>query len=216
MIYGYARVSTAAQDHAGQVAQLTAAGCDQVVTEKLSAAAGRQRPQLVRLVKQLQAGDVLMVVKLNRLARSARDALNIIHALLVKGAGFRSMGEPWADTTTPAGRFLVTVFVGLAEFDREMILERTAEGRVNAKARGVRLGRTPTLTRDQAAFVVKARTERPRIPISQLQALLKVSRSTICRAARAGEAGLTAFPTTPAGGQLDIEEVTGARPPAAA
>lgn len=218
MIYGYARVSTAAQDHAGQVAELTAAGCDQVVTEKLSAAAERKRPALRRLARDLQPGDVLIVVRLNRLARSARDALNLIHAFLAKGAGFRSLGEPWADTTTPAGRFMVTVFVGLAEFDREQILERTAEGRAYAKARGVRLGRKPTLTRDQVAFVVEARTrtDRPRIPIGQLVALLRVSRSTICRAARTAEADLAAFPPTPAGAQLDLEELTRTRPPASA
>lgn len=213
MIYGYARVSTAAQDHAGQVAELTAASCDQVVTEKLSAAADRKRPALARLVHQLQAGDVLVVVRLNRLARSARDALNLIHALLVKGAGFRSLGEPWADTTTAAGRFLVTVFVGLAEFDREMILQRTSEGRETAKARGVRMGRRPTLTRDQVAYVLRARSAptENRMTIGELQGVLGVSRSTICRAAKT-PADQLADLLRPASGQLDLEDAIRSRP----
>lgn len=207
MIYGYARVSTAAQDHAGQVAQLQAAGCDQVVTEKLSAAPGRKRPALMRLVHQLQAGDVLVVVKLNRFARSARDALNLAHDLLMKGAGFRSLGEPWADTTTPAGRFMVTVWVGLAEFDREQILERTSDGRASARARGVRMGRPPALTRDQVAYVVRARSmpREVRPTIGELQRLLKVGRSTIARAAMT-PADQLADLLRPANGQLDLED----------
>lgn len=207
MIYGYARVSTAAQDHADQVTQLQAAGCDQVVSEKLSAAPGRTRPQLVRLVHQLEAGDVLVVVALNRLARSARDALNLVHGLLVKGAAFRSLREPWADTTTPAGRFMVTVWVGLAEFDREQILERTSDGRASARARGVRMGRPPALTRDQVAFVIRARSapRENRMTIGQLQAVLGVGRSTVARAARTPLDQLADL-LRPASGQLDLED----------
>lgn len=215
MIYGYARVSTAAQDHAGQVADLTAAGCDQVVTEKLSAASGKRRPAFDQLVSKLQAGDVLVVRDLNRFARSARDALNTIAEISEKGAGFRSLGQPWADTTTMAGRLMVTVFSGLAEYDREQILQRTSQGRASAAARGVRMGRRPTLTRDQVAFVLRARSAPPenRMTIGELQQLLGVGRSTICRAAKTPADQLTDL-LRPASGQLDIEDAIRTTPPA--
>lgn len=214
MMYGYARVSTPAQDLAAQLAELEIAGCEKIFSEKLSgAAAGRKRPELVKALAALQAGDVLVVVRLNRMARSTHDALSILAAVTAAGADFKSLREPWADTTTAAGRLITTIMVGLAEFDREMILERTGEGRANARARGVRLGRTPILTAPQVAFVVKSRAARPPIPISELRTLLGVSRSTICRAARMGEADLAAFPPAPAGAQVDLEELTGARPP---
>lgn len=214
-MYGYARVSAAGQDHSAQVEELTAAGCEKIFAEQASGKAGRKRPQLMRAMAALDAGDVLVITRLNRLARSARDALNVLAAISAKGAGFRSLREGWADTTTAHGRLMVTIMSGLAEFDREMILERTAEGRAFAKSRGVRMGRRPTLTREQAAFVVKSRAEIPPVPISQLVTLLKVSRSTICRVARAAPAELEFYPPTSAGGQVDIEELTGARPPAA-
>lgn len=190
MIYGYARVSAPGQDHAAQVAELKAAGCGPVFAETLSAAAGRKRPQLARAIAALQPGDVLMVTRLNRLARSSADGLRTIAAVAVKGAEFRSLREAWADTTTPAGRLMVAIWLGFAEFDREMILERTSEGRAIAKARGVKLGRRPTLTAMQADFVRQARTaEPPTHSIGELRSLLDVSRSTITRAARGAAGG---------------------------
>jgi DNA invertase Pin-like site-specific DNA recombinase len=89
----------------------------------------------------LDAGDVLMVTRLDRLARSTRDLLNILDAIGKAGAGFKSLGDTWADTTTPHGRLMLTVLGGLAEFERELILARTGDGRARAKARGVRFGR---------------------------------------------------------------------------
>ncbi len=214
MNYGYARVSTAGQDLAGQLAQLAAAGCDEIREEKASAAGGRRRPELARLVDQLKPGDVLTVVRLNRFARSARDALNVLAAVTGKGAGFRSLGEPWADTTTPAGRFLVTVFAGLAEFDRETILERTAEGRASAKARGVKLGRRHRLSPAQRRYVRQVRRQPAPPSIGQLQHLFGVSRATIRRALMEGddEAGGPIW-TPPADArdprQVDLEDLTG-------
>ena len=98
MIYGYARVSAPGQDHAGQVAELESAGAQRIYSEKASAAAGRKRPALRQAVTGLQGGDVLLVVSLNRFARSALDALATIKAVTDKGAEFRSLREPWADT----------------------------------------------------------------------------------------------------------------------
>jgi DNA invertase Pin-like site-specific DNA recombinase len=98
------------------------------------------------LLKRLETGDVLMVTRLDRLARSTRDLLNILYTLGERGVGFKSLADSWADTTTPHGRLLVTMLAGIAEFERELIRARTGEGRTRAKARGVRFGRPPVLS----------------------------------------------------------------------
>ena len=107
------------------------------------------RAALARLFASLEAGDTVLVTKLDRLARSTRDLLNTLAAIGEAGASFKSLGDPWADTTTPHGRLMLTVLGGLAEFERHLILSRTNEGRVRAKARGVRFGRKPKLTKHQ-------------------------------------------------------------------
>jgi DNA invertase Pin-like site-specific DNA recombinase len=183
VIYGYARVSDPAQDLAAQAAELQAAGCEKVFIEKASAKGGSARPVLARLMAALGPGDCLMVTRLNRVARSARDALNLLHAASARGAAFRSLRETWADTTTPAGRMVVTIHAAWAEYDREMILERTGEGRQRAKARGVRMGRAPLLSPRQAAYV-RQEIAAGRRTRGELAAFLKVSRSTVSRAAR--------------------------------
>ena len=208
-MYGYARVSAAGQDHAGQVEELTAAGCVRVFAEQASAAAGRKRPQLARALAALEPGDVLAVTRLSRLARSARDALNMLATVTARGAGFRSLREAWADTTTPAGRLAVTLMCGLAEFDREMILERTSEGRAAARARGVIMGRRPALSRGQVQWVIEARAQTPPLPIGQLVAILGVSPNTVRRAIRDAEARLA---RAEPGRQLDIEAAIRAGP----
>ena len=101
------------------------------------------------MIGQLEAGDVLMVTRLDRLARSTRDLLNTLAAIADRKAGFRSLANTWADTTTPHGRLMLTVLGGLAEFERDLIRARTSEGRARAVARGVRLGRKPKLTDHQ-------------------------------------------------------------------
>jgi Resolvase, N terminal domain len=112
-------------------------------------AARRPTARLRRLLDQLDAGDVLMVTRLDRLARSTRDLLNILAAIADKKAGFRSLGDTWADTTTSHGRLMLTVLGGLAEFERDLIRARTSEDRARAVANGVKLGRKPTLTPHQ-------------------------------------------------------------------
>src|SRR6201994_3646731 len=148
MKLGYARVSTDGQSVEAQVRQLTKAGCKKVLRETASGAK-TDRSQLRTAVDQLEAGDVLMVTRLDRLARSTRDLLNTLAAISDKKAGFRSLADTWADTTTPHGRLMLTVLGGLAEFEKSLILARTTEGRKRAKARGVHMGRPPTLNRDQ-------------------------------------------------------------------
>src|SRR6266850_6449462 len=140
MKYGYARVSSDGQSVDAQVRQLTTAGCKKVVRE-VASGAKTARAQLRRLLDELDAGDVPTVTRLDRLARSTRDLLNTLAAITGKQAGFRSLGDTWADTTTPHGRLMLTVLSGLAEFERELIRTRTGEGRERAKARGVRMGR---------------------------------------------------------------------------
>ncbi len=151
MLIGYARVSTDDQDLSQQRSILQAAGCRRVYEEKVSGAK-RDRPQLARLIDQLRADDVVTVTRLDRLARSTRDLLDIAEQLRGIGAGLRSLAEPWADTTSPAGRMVLTVFAGIAEFERTLIVERTGSGRVAARARGVRFGRPPKLTTEQIAL----------------------------------------------------------------
>ena len=139
-----------------QVKHLRAAGAEKVWRETASGAK-TDRAQLRRVLAQLDAGDVLIVTRLDRLARSTRDLLNTLAAIAAQGAGFRSLRDTWADTTTPHGRLMLTVLGGLAEFERELIRVRTGEGRSRAKARGVKLGRTPKLTPHQQREAIRRR-----------------------------------------------------------
>jgi DNA invertase Pin-like site-specific DNA recombinase len=154
MIYGYARVSTDGQNADAQVAELRAAGAQKVATETASGI-NASRVQLRRLLQGLREGDAIVVCRLDRLARSTRDLLNILAEIASKKATFRSLGDAWADTTTPHGRLMLTVLGGLAEFERELILARTGEGRRRAIDRGVKLGRKPKLTLHQRSEALK-------------------------------------------------------------
>ena len=146
--FGYARVSTDGQTLDAQLEALKAADCEKLFREKVSGARA-DRAQLTQLLREIGSGDVLIVSRLDRLARSTRDLLNILDALSVRGASFRSLGDQWADTTTPNGRLMLTVLGGLAEFERELIRARRGEGRARAEARGVHMGRPPKLTAHQ-------------------------------------------------------------------
>jgi DNA invertase Pin-like site-specific DNA recombinase len=156
MKYGYARVSTDGQSVDAQVRQLTKAGCAKVFRE-VASGAKTDRAQLRRALALLAAGDVLMVTRLDRLARSTRDLLNTLAAITDRKAGFRSLGDAWADTTTSHGRLMLTVLGGLAEFERDLIRARTGEGRARAVARGQRMGRPPKLTPHQQREAIKRR-----------------------------------------------------------
>ena len=147
-MFGYARVSTNGQDLSAQDAELMAAGCAKVFKEKLSGAK-TDRPELAKAISKLEPGDVLVVTRLDRLARSTRDLLNVLDELGKRGAAFKSLRDSWADTTTVHGRLMLTVLGGLAEFERSLIAARTEDGRKRAKARGVRFGRPRKLTPHQ-------------------------------------------------------------------
>lgn len=142
--YGYARVSAKDQDLAGQLVELEAAGCSKVFQEKESGAR-TDRPELAKVINKLVEGDLLVVSRLDRLARSTRDLLNVLDAVDKAGAKFKSLGDTWADTTTPHGQLMVTILGGLAEFERHLIRKRCADGMKRAKDRGTRFGRPSKL-----------------------------------------------------------------------
>ena len=135
-----------------QLSRLADAGCEMFFEERISGAKGR-RPRLEAMLDQLRKHDVVVVTKLDRLARSTAELLRMSEALIEKGAGMQSLDEPWADTTSPAGKMILTVFGGIAEFERSLILARTEEGRKAAMARGVAFGR-PARLRDNQKEVV--------------------------------------------------------------
>jgi DNA invertase Pin-like site-specific DNA recombinase len=177
-IYGYARVSTNGQDLAAQEAELLGAGCAKVFKEKVSGAK-TDRAELAKVIRSLEPGDVVVVTRLDRLARSTRDLLNMLAIISEREAGFRSLKDAWADTTTPHGRLMLTVLGGLAEFERELILARTGDGRKRAKANGVKFGRPAALTPDQRQEAIQ------RLAQGEVQAdvaqLFNVSQATISR-----------------------------------
>src|SRR5689334_4193026 len=176
--FGYARVSTDGQSLDAQVTALTAAGCAKVFAEKISGVRS-DRAQLAKAINVLSEGDVLVVTRLDRLARSTRDLLNVLAAVVERGAGFKSLNDTWADTTTPHGRLMLTVLGGLAEFEHELIRARTGEGRARAKARGVRFGRRPKLTPHQRQEALRLREAGE--ALIDIGRLFNVSHSTISR-----------------------------------
>jgi DNA invertase Pin-like site-specific DNA recombinase len=147
MKIGYARVSSKAQDYEAQVDALKAAGCERIFSEKASGKSAERR-QFKLLMKALVPGDTVVVTKVDRLARSSRDLHNIIHDLDGLGCGFTSLREAWCDTTTSAGRLMMTIMGGIAQFERELIRSRCAEGIERAKAKGIRFGRKRKLDRE--------------------------------------------------------------------
>ena len=179
---GYARVSRGDhQDFDPQIHALTSAGCATIYREEASGGQ-TDRPELTRAIGSLKAGDVLTVWKLDRLSRSLRDLLFRLEAVGRAGAGFRSMTEA-IDTTTAPGRLMLQMLGAFAEFEREMIRERTMSGLVHARKVGRHLGRRPSLTAPQRAEII-AKAESGQGSPSQLAALFRVSRSTVQRVLR--------------------------------
>jgi DNA invertase Pin-like site-specific DNA recombinase len=161
-LYGYARVSTQDQQLTGQVEALRAAGADPIYREKISGVRA-DRPQLAKLLTGLKPGDVVVVTKLDRLGRSTRELLDLIDQISKAGASFRSLGDPLWDTGSSQGRLLSTMLAAIAEFERELIRERTGEGRKRAQAAGVKFGRKRKLSDHQRAEAVKRRAAGERL-----------------------------------------------------
>src|ERR1700676_3731846 len=155
-ILGYARVSTQDQQLTGQLEALTSAGATTIFREKISGARA-DRPQLAKLMASLKAGDVVQVTKLDRLGRSTRELLDLIERIGKAGASFRSLGDPLWDTSSSQGRLLSTLLAAIADFERDLIRERTGDGRRRAMANGIKFGRKRKLSDYQRTEAVKRR-----------------------------------------------------------
>jgi len=177
-LIGYARVSTSDQDHALQADALTAAGCARVFTEKASGSLD-SRHELARCLDHLRTGDTLVVWRLDRLGRSVRHLTDTVTTLAERGVGFRSLTEA-IDTNTPGGKLIFHVFAGLAEFEREIIAERTHAGLAAARARGRKGGRRPKMTPDKIATARQLYDGRKHT-VAQIAAIVGVSRATLYR-----------------------------------
>jgi DNA invertase Pin-like site-specific DNA recombinase len=182
MKYGYARVSTDDQDPALQLAALKKSGCRQTFTDHGLSGATTKRPALTRCLKALEHGDTLTVWKLDRLGRSVRDLLNILHDIQARGVRFQSITEA-IDTETPTGRAMLHMVALLAELERGLITERTRAGIKAAKRRGVKFGRRPKLSPEQVEHARDQIEDGKTTPV--VAALLRVGRTTLWRALKA-------------------------------
>jgi DNA invertase Pin-like site-specific DNA recombinase len=178
MQIGYARVSTDGQTLDAQQASLKQAGAEKVYSEKISGVVTDRR-QLKKAIDSLNEGDLLIVSKLDRLARSTRDLLNTIATITDRGAGFKVLDNPAMDTTSAHGRLLLNILGSIAEFERELIRSRTGEGRARAKLRGVRFGRKPALTQFQREEAIARRANGE--TLTDIARSMNVSHSTISR-----------------------------------
>jgi DNA invertase Pin-like site-specific DNA recombinase len=180
MIIGYARVSAVDQSLDTQIAALKAAGAERVFAEKQSGTK-TDRAELAKLMKAIQPGDVLLVAKVDRLARSTRDFLNTMAVIEERGAQFKSLADPLMDTTntSPYAKLLITVLAAFAELERSMILARCSEGRTRAKANGVRFGRPEKLSAYQRQEAIKRREAGE--PQSVIARSYNVDQATISR-----------------------------------
>jgi DNA invertase Pin-like site-specific DNA recombinase/predicted nucleotidyltransferase len=177
--YGYTCALRVGNHLSSQHAALVADGAAVVFHDPESGLKGN-RSELAKALQVLEAGDTLIVTRLDRLARSSRELLGIIDSIARAGAFFRSLGEAWADTTTDQGRFLLPVLSGLAEFERGRIVARTGAGRARAAARGIQFGRPPRLTADQRSEALRALAAGAATQ-ADLARRFKVSQSTISR-----------------------------------
>jgi DNA invertase Pin-like site-specific DNA recombinase len=178
MIYGYARVSTAAQDESGQVKQLKAAGCEKIFREKITGTTA-DRPQLGKLIKRLASDDVVITPAVDRLSRDTTDLQVIAREMQRAGAGIRSLAEPFLNTTSDFAEIIFATLGVAAKLERRRILECTARSRADAKAKGVKFGRKLTLTPHQQ------KEARKRLEAGETQRSVarsyNVSQSTISR-----------------------------------
>jgi DNA invertase Pin-like site-specific DNA recombinase len=181
MLLGYARVSTGSQSLEAQLEALKAAGCERVYAEKRSGADG-ERKELGKLLKVVRPEDTVVVCRLDRLARSTRDLLNVLDQLGKNDVGFRSLRETAIDTTTPHGRLTISILASIAQFEREIILSRITEGRKRAQRNGIKFGRKPKLTTYQRQEALERLAEGA--SQSDIARTFNVDRATISRLAR--------------------------------
>lgn len=179
MKFGYARVSTKEQDLSLQLDALEKIGCEKTYQEKITGAM-KERPELQKLLAQLRKGDIIVVWKLDRLGRSLKDLVNIVNEIQEKGAGLQSLNDH-IDTTTPHGKLTFHLFAALAEFERDIIRERTVAGLAAARARGRKGGRPAGLSREakQKAIVAESYYKQGEFSISEICEQLNISRNTL-------------------------------------
>ena len=182
MKIGYARVSTEEQNLDLQIEALTKCGCDRIITDKAQsgAVAAEGRPGFSEAMDLLGPGDLLVVWKLDRVGRSIADLIHLLKLFGERGIEFRSLTDG-IDTTTAGGRLVFHIMGALAEFERDLIQERTKAGLRAAKKRGKRLGRPPVLSTAQIAHA-KAAIETKSETVSGMAEILGVNRSTLQRA----------------------------------
>jgi len=178
---GYARVSTEEQNLDMQLAALRKAGCKKIFQEKISGTKW-ERPELHKMLGIIDKGDIVIVWRLDRLARSTKMLLEITEQIMNAGAKFSSLSEPWADTTSPAGKMIMTIFAGMAEFERDLIRDRTGSGRKAAQDRGVKFGRPSKMTKAQ--LKVAKQLLRDGQSIRQVAATFNVHYTTLYRLLR--------------------------------
>ncbi|UII58156.1 recombinase family protein (plasmid) [Cytobacillus spongiae] len=187
MLYGYGRVSSKGQNLQAQIEQLKVYGCEKIYKEKVSGRSLEKREQFTKLIRTVQSGDKIVVTKLDRFARSTKDALNTIDLLNNKGVSLvvLNMGGDILDTSTPIGKLMVTVLAGISEFEADMIKERQIEGIERAKERGVYKGRPKTYTDkhkglEHALELIKNRNEN-KMTVNQISEITGISRATLYR-----------------------------------
>lgn len=180
MLIGYARVSTQEQHLHLQLDALHKTGCERMYQEKVSST--KERPQLARLLESIREGDTVVVWKLDRLGRSLKELIGLINAFQAKGVGFRSLNDA-IDTTTAQGRLVFNIFASLAEFERDLIGERTKAGLLAARARGRQGGRPKGMTKEarDKAQAVRTWYEKREKSAQEIAKLLGISRATVYR-----------------------------------
>ena len=177
---GYARVSTSDQDLSLQINELQAAGCDPIFTDKVSGTKS-YRPGLDECLKTLRAGDTLVVWRLDRLGRSMQHLVSVVTDLKTRGVGFRSLRDGAIDTTSASGELIFNIFAALAQFEAELIRERTRAGLAAARARGRNGGRKPVIGNDPKVKMAKKMNEDRSLSPKQVCESLKISRATYYR-----------------------------------
>jgi DNA invertase Pin-like site-specific DNA recombinase len=180
MKYGYARVSTVGQDLKAQMDALQREGCEKIYSEKFTGTKA-DRPQFQALLKALETGDTLVVTKLDRFARSTSEALAIVKELFERGVKVHVLNMGLIENT-PTGRLIFTIMSGFAEFERDLIVERTQEGKAIAKQRDdYREGRPPKYTRKQLDHALSLLATHS---YTQVEDMTGISKSTLIRAKR--------------------------------
>lgn len=186
MLRGYARVSTVDQNLERQLQALQEAGCEVIYSEKITGTK-KDRPELQRLLAELETGDTVIVKELTRVSRSTQDMLELVSQITVNGCYIKSLSESWLDTSSPAGELMLTIFAGLAQFERKLLLQRCNEGRAVAVSNGVQFGRPRKGGKplEHAIQLYKGRN----MSLKDICEVTGVSRATLCR--RLKELGLT-------------------------